>query len=797
MNQSMNRTLTSFCLDAFDQSLSTPIGCAIKCNYESLPFLPTNDINIFILRDRLISRNYYNSPESFIVDLQTIINQACDFFGTESDMAIALLSLQYSIQNFLQPVLKLRENISTNNTESQTGDENNYNADSKWEKSKNKLLENLNNFLDVIPNDVGSFKAFTHPIENAPYVDNEEHEKFPNPDVNIDLLDLKSRIDRLDSDKDVYELMDIIENHQPELPSSFGNIRFDLKSLHPHTLYLINEFVKKCKLRPPPPTPITNSDKIQRSQSLPIRKSSSSSTIILQNPLHNKSYQQQQELQQQVQNQQQQIQNQFQAQLQSFQAVAQQQPPQFPTNGNFFNSTNMNLKSSLQSITQQQQLQLQLKNINSYNLKNNRNNNSVTFSHQPSTNSLDPQEQSQISPSNSSSLIGLTTQQQQQQQPCFVSPSQQTNNAASMMSNITVQPSTMPSISPQQQHHHMQQQQQQQKQKRQYKSQSKQKNQFINEIQQNAQNSFQMQMQLQQQQQQQIGPDTQQFSPFLKEAISYARMNKFMMMPDMGIQTQQSELQQQQQQSQQQSAPFSAPPTPGSQRDSAFNTNAQTAATTTTATTATANVPSFQLESPFQAAQMQQQQLRAAQQQKQQSEMQQGAQTQQTAFAQTLHESLAQVQQQQQSPQTSLAQTLQQPSVSQPAPPTQQQQQQTSSVSQLQLAAAAQKSAASLSPVQQPSPGFIQSAPQQPSPVQQPAQGQAASQLIQKPEAASESEPHQNQAESAVAESTERQPANSAFTENLAPSSAPSATADSSTQPANDDNNSLNHQEQN
>lgn len=456
----MNQTLASFCLDAIDKAFSSPIGNAIKFNYESLPFIPSDDINIFLLSDRLIDRNYYDSPESFIIDLQNIIGQACRFFGEQSDLSIALLSFQYSVKKNLQPVLELRSNNSEHGFSEK---------DLKFKKSRNTLLDKLTNYLDKIPNDISSYKIFTETIQKPPYVDNEDYEKYPNPDINIDFLELKSKIERIDQDRDVSELMDIIEHYQPELSNIVGNVKFDLKLCHPHTLYLINEHVKKCKLRP---LPSFNSgyDRIQRSQSVPVKKSSSSSMIILPNPLHNKSYEQQQELQQQVQDQQQQIQNQ--------------------TNKSIENN---NDNDTFQPLNQQQTLQMQLKNINSFNYKNSSRSNIS------------------ISPSSSSS---------------YISPS-----SSQMMSNITVQPSTLPQPSQSSQLNQSPQRQKPKRQTKQYK------NQFSNDISNNSQNNIQLlQMQMLQQQQQiqqNLGSDPNQFPPYLKEALSIARMNNFMMMNDL------------------------------------------------------------------------------------------------------------------------------------------------------------------------------------------------------------------------------------------------------------------------
>lgn len=632
----MNKTLTSFCIDAFDKSISSPIGRAIAFYYESLPFVPNKDINIFLLKQRLIDLNFYDSPESFITDLKHVVGLATRFFGTESDISIALLSFQYSIQKNLQPVIELKQNSSINSSSSlevEGYNQKNFEKDSKWMKSKNKLLENLNDFLDKMPNDIESFKKFTEPLPDLPFVDNEEHSTYPEPDIKIDIQDLKSRIERIDQDKSLYELMDIIEHYQPELVSTVGIIRLDLKQLHRHTLFLIDEFVKKCKLRPLPAPIATSNEKIQRSQSLPLKKSNSSSTIILQNPLHNKSLQQQQELQQQVQSQQQQIQNQIQAQLQNpiqtqtqlqnslqnqlqnslqtqlssqlqnqlssqlqnqLQNSLQNQLPsqlqsqlqnqsfvqnqfqgQFPNNApNYFTKNGINRKTALQSLNQQHQLQLQLKNINSYNIKSSRNN--VSFSHSssltsPTTptksvspSSLDLQDSNSSAPQ--SSLLNMAPSQS-----CLVP--QKPSPSSQMMSNITVQPSSMstlsaPSPSPPQQ---------QQKQKRSYKpKQTKQTKQYKSQKNQNTNDNsnaqsgniqlqLQMQMQLQQQNQQTINSESQQFSPFLQEAISIARMNNLIMLPDNGmIQSVSPQFPS--------SAPVSAPPTPAIPSDSGFST---------------------------------------------------------------------------------------------------------------------------------------------------------------------------------------------------------------------------------
>ncbi|OHT06495.1 hypothetical protein TRFO_25445 [Tritrichomonas foetus] len=253
----MDLTQTTFCLNAFDEALSSPIGKVISSYYQMLPTVPSDQMNILSIQNKLIN-HFYSTPRSFLSDFENTVFNACRFFGLESDISIAILSFQHSIHQKLNPILNISEET--------------------WKNSVNSLFDQLKKSINIVPNDVESYKILSKPIERKPIVDTEDHPTFPNPQLKIDLLELKSNIERFMDDSDNYEMMDIIEHYQPELSNIVGNVKFDLKLLHPHTLFLISEFVKTRKLKSE-----NDADKLQRSNSTPI-KSQYSSTIILPNP---------------------------------------------------------------------------------------------------------------------------------------------------------------------------------------------------------------------------------------------------------------------------------------------------------------------------------------------------------------------------------------------------------------------------------------------------------------------------------------------------------------------------------
>lgn len=374
----MNQTLTQFVLDAFDRAMRSPIGCVIANQYQSItPPLPA-DIDIFLLRQKLIERSQYQNPESFLENLNVVISNSCRFFGPESDISVALLSIQHSIILSLHPIIGISQHNSV-----------------KWEQSKQTLFTNLIDFSRQLPNDLYSYKAFTEEIQRTPYIDTENHVKYPQPNINLNLFELKSKIERIQDDLKTYELSGIIEHYQPELAGSVGNLRFDLKLCNPHTLYLINEFVNKCKFDPPiwPSSSVL----LHRSNSTPLKNNTGSSTIVLANPLHNKSPQEQLELQ----HQQQML---FQNQLQS---TPIQQQGQIISPSHIEN----HIPKQTHSTGMENMNQL-LENINSYNLNNKTINTNVIQPSIPLDQTIDLQ--------------------------MVYAPS------SAMMSNISVQPSTNP-----------------------------------------------------------------------------------------------------------------------------------------------------------------------------------------------------------------------------------------------------------------------------------------------------------------------------------------------------------------
>ena len=269
----MDQTETSFCLNAFEKSLSSPVGAVISQYFQSLS-QPSDDINLMRIHEKLINGGY-QSVESFMNDLKNVTVQACRFFGYDSDISIGILSFQHSVIDQISPILKSKKYSQEKNNEN-------------WTNSVSNLLNRLNQAKEQVPNNVEEFSKFIVPIERKEYVENENYHLFPSPQIkqrteNLNLIELKAKIERFIDDSDNYELLDIVEHYQPELSNIVGNIRFDLKDLNPHTLHLIDEFVKTRTLNPESTQPAATATR------------TSSSTIILPNPLHRRNQQLKQE----------------------------------------------------------------------------------------------------------------------------------------------------------------------------------------------------------------------------------------------------------------------------------------------------------------------------------------------------------------------------------------------------------------------------------------------------------------------------------------------------------------------
>ncbi|KAK8893249.1 hypothetical protein M9Y10_021666 [Tritrichomonas musculus] len=231
----MDTPLCSLCCIYFQRALNSPVGEAVS-SYIRLFNPPLIDqYNLLSIYDKL-KKNSYSSPEEWLNDLDKNIEQSLRFFGIDSEMSIALLSIQQNIRE------STRHLLCGNNE--------------NWYKSRQKMISSLESYLSNMPNNEVSFRQFVdQPLEQAPMVAKPfipsaltiQNEK-------IDLNELKVRIQSLPTDEDHQNVMKIVSHYEPEYANASGITQCDLRHCQPYTLHLLKEYVKKHA--PPLPKPL-------------------------------------------------------------------------------------------------------------------------------------------------------------------------------------------------------------------------------------------------------------------------------------------------------------------------------------------------------------------------------------------------------------------------------------------------------------------------------------------------------------------------------------------------------------
>ncbi|KAH0789138.1 hypothetical protein GPJ56_006936 [Histomonas meleagridis] len=221
----MNNLLCSACIEHFNQALRSPIGQALTSYFNSLENQPPDEINIFIVKLKL-DENKYKTPEEWLNELHCVVQRAINFFGTDSEITLALLSIQKSIIKSVKPYLQPTETT--------------------WHESLLTFKDIFSQYISICPNDIQSFNDFTalipppHPVPlKAPAAPVKQQSS------SIDIYELKDLIQRQITDKDLEYLGSIVSRYEHEFSKAKGLVDCDLKKLRSITQKLLYEYASK------------------------------------------------------------------------------------------------------------------------------------------------------------------------------------------------------------------------------------------------------------------------------------------------------------------------------------------------------------------------------------------------------------------------------------------------------------------------------------------------------------------------------------------------------------------------
>lgn len=232
----MDTPLCSLCVVYFQRALNSPVGEAVSSYIKLFDPPLVDEYNIFSILDKL-RKNLYSTPEEWLGDLDKNVEQSLRFFGIDSEISIAIRSIQYNIRESTKHLLK----------------GNNEN----WMKSRQKFLSSLESYLISIPNNEVSFRNFIEQ-PSTPIIPNQTP-FIPSPltiqNEKIDFIELKALIQNLPTDEDDKYLRDIISHYEPEYANASGTVPCDIRRFNPLTLHLIKGYAKKHALPLPRPIP--------------------------------------------------------------------------------------------------------------------------------------------------------------------------------------------------------------------------------------------------------------------------------------------------------------------------------------------------------------------------------------------------------------------------------------------------------------------------------------------------------------------------------------------------------------
>ena len=226
----MNNLLCSLCIEYFNQALRSPLGKALASYFSSIENPLPDEINIFIIKSKL-DENKYKTPEEWLGELQHVVQRSILFFGADSEITLALLSIQRTINKSAKPLLKATI-INKHSTE--------------WHESILRFRDILSDYISNCPNDITSFNSFTAsslpPQVIPPRALSTPTKQSSN---SIDIYELKDLIQRQISDKDLEHLGNIVSRYEPDFSKVKGLVDCDLKKLSTFTQNLLYEYASK------------------------------------------------------------------------------------------------------------------------------------------------------------------------------------------------------------------------------------------------------------------------------------------------------------------------------------------------------------------------------------------------------------------------------------------------------------------------------------------------------------------------------------------------------------------------
>lgn len=231
----MNVLLRATCVEILDKAFSSPLGSLVVVRLQMLSNLETPAIAFLNIKNKII-QNEFSSLKEFIKYVTDTCENLIQFIGPNEEISIAIESVLQEIVENTTPFIPTEE--------------------TNWKEVTKGYIQSLEKSFNSIPDDKAAFSSqiSNSSIEN--YLIPDKSSLLENtPDV--DPVALIDKIQRIKKDADIEYIAFLLMNFEPLITQSEGYVNINLTQCSQQMLKLIDNYVKKCELKvPPPPHPL-------------------------------------------------------------------------------------------------------------------------------------------------------------------------------------------------------------------------------------------------------------------------------------------------------------------------------------------------------------------------------------------------------------------------------------------------------------------------------------------------------------------------------------------------------------
>lgn len=228
----MNVLARATCIEALEKAFSTPLGSIFIAKLKPYAVDCKEVKDILEIKSKIIA-DEFSSFDEFIQYTKDVTSNFIQQFGANEEISIVAESILQDILENIEPYLQV--------------------TDSNWNEATENYIKLLKICIENVPNDKASFS--TPPsMSSESYSGPGNMQLFERiSEVNSDAL--IDKIQRIKNDMDIEYISDLLMNFEPQITHNAGFININLSQVNQYMLSLIDNYVKKCELRPPPPPP--------------------------------------------------------------------------------------------------------------------------------------------------------------------------------------------------------------------------------------------------------------------------------------------------------------------------------------------------------------------------------------------------------------------------------------------------------------------------------------------------------------------------------------------------------------